>query len=119
MKPSLHILIFSLASVSLCWADDIIPDKPLSDAATTTTSVSVRESPPTKQLIGVAPPGKEVAVLPKGTPVQVLALVHVRTFSTNTDWIQISFKNPQTGQEQKGWSFVTSGQMTQFEFVNK
>ena len=119
MKPLLHILIFSLAIVSLCHADDIIPDKPPSDAATTTASVSVRESPPTKQLIGVAPPGKELAIIPKGTPVQVLALIHVRTFSGNTDWIQISFKNPQTGQEQKGWSFVTNGQISQFEFANR
>ena len=111
MKPLLLIIVFSLTLGSLSWAEDIIPGS----TAIATTSVSVRESPPTKQLIGFSPPGKELFTIKEGTSVHVLARITVTTFSGNTDWIQISVTNPQTKQEQKGWCFLSDGRINQFK----
>ena len=111
MKPLLCIVVFSLTLGSLSWADDIN----IGSTAIATTSVSVRASPPARQLFGVSPPGEQLFTLNEGTSVNVLNRITVTTFSGNTVWIQISVINPQNNQLQQGWCFLSDGRTTQFK----
>jgi hypothetical protein len=80
--------------------------------ATTLEEVTIRESAPEKGLFIAK--GNELFKVPANTPATITRKKDVDTLLGHITYVEVTLKDPKTGELKKGWAYFSDPKKTQF-----